>query len=64
MATEIKTPNKPLTGGKVRGKDKVTVYATKKLSATHTEGEAMEVHPALAEKLIASGKATKAEPKK
>ena len=45
----------------VRPYDKVTVYATK---GKHLkEGEAIEVHPLLAEKLIASGKATKDAPK-
>ena len=59
---------KPLTGGLVRPKDKVTVYSTDK-DPFHKDGEAFQVHRALAEKLIAAGKVTdkapvKAEPKK
>lgn len=46
----------------VKLQEPVTVYATGKLSATHAVGEEMNVHRALAEKLIASGKATKDDP--
>jgi hypothetical protein len=55
---------KAKTQGQVMPFDKVKVYATKKLTSSDAladiteEGQEMEVHPALAEKLIKSGKAT------
>jgi hypothetical protein len=49
----------PLEGGLVKPKDDTTVYATDALSKTHKVGEAIVCHKALAEKLIAKGKATK-----
>jgi len=49
--------------GEVKPFEVTTVYATDKLKATHKKGAPMEVHPALAEKLIETGKATAAEPK-
>lgn len=55
--------DKPLKDStKVRGKDVVTVYSTSS-DPHHKDGEPMEVHPMLAEKLIDSGKATKYAPK-
>lgn len=45
----------------VRPHDKVTVYSTG--NAFAAKGDAMEVHPELAKKLIASGKATETESK-
>jgi hypothetical protein len=56
---------KPLPAGSdlVRPADLVTVYATRGKHNKHVkEGEAMEVHTLLADKLIASGKATKTAP--
>lgn len=56
--------------GQIMPFDKVVVYATKKVADSKSiadineEGQEMEVHPALAEKLIQSGKATKEAPKK
>lgn len=47
----------------VRPFDKTTVYATG-VGGFHAEGEALEVHPLLAAKLIEHGKATKEAPKK
>jgi len=60
MAQEITAENSVGTKAKegfVRGQDMVTVYATAKALFVK-EGEAMNVHQLLAEKLIASGKAT------
>lgn len=60
MAQEIEN-NEPLTGGLVKPKDPVTVYATK--MAKHFKGgEKIELHKALAEKLIAKGVVTKTKP--
>jgi hypothetical protein len=59
LTTEMAAPLK--NKDEVRPYDKVTVYATN--SKHLKEGEAIEVHPLLAEKLIASGKATKDAPK-
>ena len=47
----------------VRPYDKVKVYAAG-TGGYHKAGEELEVHPLLAEKLIAQGKATKEAPKK
>lgn len=56
--------NKEANGGDlVRPGDVVTVYATDKAKFQKVGAE-MEVHPALAEKLIASGKATDKAPAK
>jgi hypothetical protein len=52
----------PLKDGEVRPFDTTTVYATAKSGMA--VGSPMEVHPALAEKLVKSGKATKEAPKK
>ncbi len=48
----------------VRPFDKVKVYAKKMDGGFHADGEEMEVHPLLAEKLIEQGKATKSAPVK
>jgi hypothetical protein len=62
MAQEITTKT-ALKKGEIKPNDMVTVYATAK--AVHMqEGAEWEVHSALAEKLIASGKATETAPKK
>jgi hypothetical protein len=47
----------------VKLQDDVTVYATEK-TKFYAKGEAFKVHSAQAEKLIASGKATKEAPAK
>lgn len=54
--------SKPLPKGsnKVRGKETVTVYSTD-ADKHNVTGAAMEVHPLLAEKLIAMGRAVKTE---
>jgi hypothetical protein len=57
MAQEI-TSKKPLAKGEIKPNDPVTVYATEKAQFMKP-GQEWEVHSALAEKLIASGKATK-----
>lgn len=52
----------PMPEGMVRGTDVVKIYWTAK--AKHVkEGDEVEVHPELAKKLIASGKATGKAPK-
>jgi hypothetical protein len=69
LSTKVEKAKKD---GLVMPYDKVTVYATKKLvDSKHLpeitkEGQELEVHPALAEKLVKDGKATKEkeEPKK
>ena len=45
----------------VRPYDKVKVYATGTGGGFHAEGEELELHPMLADKLVAAGKATKAK---
>lgn len=64
MGQEINTKNAvaPLEGGEIRPNDTTTVYSTGKGGITQP-GEPMEVHVELAKKLIASGKATKEQPK-
>lgn len=51
---------------KVKGNDTVTVYATKVLedAKLYKTGDEIQVHSVQAEKLIASGKATKTPPAK
>lgn len=63
MAQELSTKMvQPTPAGLVRGTDTVKVYWTAK--AKHVkEGDEVEVHPELAKKLIASGKATDKAPK-
>jgi hypothetical protein len=47
---------------KIKLNDKIEVYGTGKV-ATMPEGAEVKVHPELAKKLIAAGKATKSKPK-
>lgn len=66
MAQEITTDTiKPLPAGTdlVRPFDKVTVYSTGSTPYTK-KGQAMEVHPLLAESLIKAKKATEKAPAK
>ena len=53
--------------GVIRPQDDVTVYATAKVEGSknndYKEGDEIVVHSALAEKLVAMGKATKEAPK-
>lgn len=51
-----------LPAGHVLPKDPVKVYSTS-LDPHHADGEEMNVHRALAEKLVAAGKATYDKPK-
>lgn len=53
----------PENSNLVRPFDKVTVYATGAGGGHHAEGEALEVHPLLAKKLLEAGKATEKAPK-
>ncbi len=65
MAQEITTETvQPLAedSGLVRPYDKVKVYATDKAKFV-AAGTEIEEHPLLADKLVASGKATKDKPK-
>lgn len=64
MAQEIseKTISKLQNEDEVRPFDKEVIYSTG--VGFHSEGEKLEVHPLLAAKLIAQGKATKDAPKK
>lgn len=48
-------------GSIVKVAEKVTVYMTKK-SKYYTEGTPVDVHPLLAKKLIAAGKASETTP--
>lgn len=68
MAQELNTKmtvKLPEGSDLVRPADLVTVYSTKGKHNKHVaEGEPMEVHTILADKLIASGKATKEAPGK
>lgn len=57
MMEPLKNPDE------VRPFDKVTVYATGTGGGYHNEGEALELHPALAASFIAAGKATAEPPK-
>lgn len=57
MAQEITTKS-VLPKGTIKPNDPVTVHATAKAGEFMAEGAPWEVHAALAEKLIASGKAT------
>lgn len=51
-----------LSDDKLRPYDKITIYATG-TGGHHKAGDAMEVHPNLAKKLIEDGKATDKAPK-
>ncbi len=62
ISTDNAVIAKKKEGDTVKPFDTVTVYATDKAQFMKA-GEKWPVHPLLAEKLIASGKATKEKPK-
>jgi len=56
--------DQPLKEGEIRPNDLTKVYSTALIGDYQAAGTMMEVHPELAKKLIASGKATEAAPSK